>query len=79
MEAHVFGYKRGREFARRMACYRGEYPPQQPAFAKDSPAAINEVPIPVGIDAPVIQYTPEDDEAIRDFVRQNGKMSIVNA
>ncbi|TCD66637.1 hypothetical protein EIP91_001104 [Steccherinum ochraceum] len=71
MEIHVFAYKRGREFARRMACYRGEHPPQQPAFAKDSPAAVNEEPFPVGIDAPVIQYTQEDDEAIRNFVRQN--------
>lgn len=76
MELHVWGYKYAREFTRRMACYRGEYPPRHPAFAKDSPAAVSEVPVPVAIDAPYIQYTKEDDIAIRDYVRNTGVQSV---
>ncbi|THH31707.1 hypothetical protein EUX98_g2453 [Antrodiella citrinella] len=71
MEQHVFGYKRDREFARRMACFRGEYPPRQPVFPPGSAAAVNELPVPVDMNAPDIVYTKEDDEAIRDFVRKN--------
>ena len=72
MELHVFCYKRSREFARRIPSYRGEYPGRQPAFARDSPAAVNEDPSPVPIDAPDIQYTKEDDAAIRAFIRKTG-------
>ncbi|THH28874.1 hypothetical protein EUX98_g5304 [Antrodiella citrinella] len=71
MELHVFGYKRGREFARRMACYRGEYAGQHPAYAKGSPAAVREDPTPVAIDAPEIHYTDEDNIAIRTFVKKH--------
>lgn len=72
MELHVFGYKRSREFARRMACYRGEFPARHPEFAKDSPAAVREDPTPVAINAPDIQYTEEDHKVIRTFIRKNG-------
>lgn len=72
IELHVFGYKRSREFARRMACHRGEYPPSQPDFAKDSPAAVREDPSPVPIDAPDIQYTEEDNEKIKEYMRRMG-------
>jgi len=69
MELHVFGYKLSREFARRMACHRGECSFFQPKFAKDSPATLRETTMPAPIDAPDIRYTDEDDEAIREFIR----------
>ncbi|TCD66632.1 hypothetical protein EIP91_001099 [Steccherinum ochraceum] len=71
MELHVWGYKRSREFARRMACYRGEFPSGQPSFDPSSAAAVNEDPTITPVDAPRIQYTKDDDEAIRAFVRRN--------
>lgn len=72
MELAVFGYKRAREFVRRMAFYRGEVEGAHPAYPKGSPAAANSTPVPVPIDAPDIQYTAEDDAAIRTHIRQNG-------
>lgn len=72
MELHVWAYKRSREFGRRMACYRGEWPGGHPDFAKDSPAAVSSDPTPVPIDSPAIQYTEEDNRAIRTFVRESG-------
>lgn len=73
MELHIWGYKRSREFARRMACYRGEYPPGHPAFDVNSTAAVTEDPTPVSVDAPLIIYSEKDDDVIRDFVRKNGR------
>lgn len=73
MELHTFAYKRAREFGRRMACYRGEYPAQHPEFAKDSPAAVTKDPTPVSTDAPDIRYTEKDDLAIRAFIRKFGE------
>lgn len=70
MEVHVYAYKRAREFARRMKSYRGEFAGRQPAFAPDSPAAIREDPKPVPLDAPEIQYTEQDNEAIKQFIRE---------
>ncbi|TCD66633.1 hypothetical protein EIP91_001100 [Steccherinum ochraceum] len=70
MELHVFAYKLCREFTRRMACFRGEYPPTHPKFSKTSLAAINEEPTPVALDAPDITYTEEDNNAIRNYVRE---------
>ena len=72
MELHVWAYKRSREFGRRMTCYRVEWPGGHPNFAKDSPAAVNSDPTPVPIDSPAIQYTEEDNKAIRKFVRESG-------
>ncbi|KAF9230349.1 GMC oxidoreductase-domain-containing protein [Melanogaster broomeanus] len=62
-------YKRSRELARRMPCYRGEVPLYNPQFAADSPAACKETDGPVPISAPDIIYSAEDDEAIEDFLR----------
>ena len=73
MELHVFAYKRAREFGRRMACFRGEYAAQHPEFAKDSPAAVIQDSTPVSIDAADIQYTDEDDLAIKAFTRKFGE------
>ena len=67
-----FGYKRGREFARRMACYEGEYTPNHPAFAATSAAACAAGAQPVPADASPLVYTAEDDAVIEAFVRENG-------
>ena len=61
-----------------MTCYRGEYSGQQPAFAKDSPAAVSKDPVPVPVDAPEIQYSEEDNEAIRAFIRQTGSYLVLS-
>ncbi|KAJ3475833.1 hypothetical protein NLI96_g11571 [Meripilus lineatus] len=65
----VWGYKKGREYARRMTCYRGEYLPNHPTFPEGSAAVCQEHTIPVPINAPDIHYTSTDDEAIKAHVR----------
>ncbi|KAJ3752171.1 GMC oxidoreductase-domain-containing protein, partial [Lentinula raphanica] len=75
-----WGYKRGRELARRMKSYRGEIAAGHPKFSSNSytpdtkqaftPASI--VPSasgPVAIDTPEIVYTVEDDKVIDDYIR----------
>ena len=69
----VWGYKRAREQARRMKCYRGEYPPNHPTFPDGSAAICQENSRPVPIDVPDIIYTAEDDKAIQDHVRASGE------
>ncbi|KDQ20459.1 hypothetical protein BOTBODRAFT_124058 [Botryobasidium botryosum FD-172 SS1] len=64
-----WGYKRGREFARRMACYRGEFAQNHPQFSKESAAFCRETR-PVDIEAPDIQYSEEDDKVIEEYVRK---------
>ncbi|KAL4261270.1 GMC oxidoreductase family protein [Pleurotus pulmonarius] len=64
-----WAYKRSREIARRMPLYRGEVQQGHPTFAPDSDAACSPRDGPVPIDAPDIAYTPEDNEAIHDFLR----------
>ncbi|EGO00550.1 hypothetical protein SERLA73DRAFT_104857 [Serpula lacrymans var. lacrymans S7.3] len=63
-------YKKGREIARRIPLYRGEYQPKHPVFPEGSAAACREVKGPVPIDAPDITYTTEDNEAIETYHRQ---------
>ncbi|TCD66628.1 hypothetical protein EIP91_001095 [Steccherinum ochraceum] len=70
MELHVWGYKKTRELARRMTCYRGELTSGHPAFEPSSAAVLKEDSSPVSVDAPNIQYTEADEEAIRIFVRK---------
>ncbi|KAG6826163.1 hypothetical protein H0H92_000913 [Tricholoma furcatifolium] len=65
-------YKKGRELARRMRCYRGEYAPAHPEFPKDSKAAADIATGPVDVAAPDIEYSAEDDKAIDDYYRKNG-------
>lgn len=70
MEFQVFAYKRCRELARRMACFRGEHPAQRAEWPAGSAADLANVTLPVPADAPDIQYTEEDNNAIRGFVRK---------
>ena len=67
-----WGYKRNREFARRMTCYRGEYVPNHPQFATTSLALCQSEIKPVAIDAPDIQYTEDDEKAIETYIRKIG-------
>ncbi|KAJ7275401.1 GMC oxidoreductase-domain-containing protein [Mycena haematopus] len=65
-----WGYKRSREFARRLGVYRGEYLPGHPAFADASAARCHGEAMPVDISASDIVYTDEDNEAIDAFTRK---------
>ncbi|PPR03908.1 hypothetical protein CVT24_008100 [Panaeolus cyanescens] len=49
-----WGYKKSRELARRMRCYRGEVPAAHPNFNNGSPAAIIENDLPHSTDEPDI-------------------------
>ncbi|KDQ20453.1 hypothetical protein BOTBODRAFT_169207 [Botryobasidium botryosum FD-172 SS1] len=64
-----WGYKRTREIARRMSCYRGEYPSSHPAFSKGSAASVSEEAHPVDMAAPDIQYSDDDEKALEAHIR----------
>lgn len=66
-----WGYKRAREYARRMPCYRGEYTPWHPQFSETSAALCHDDARPVPIDAPDIVYSEEDDKAIEICTRKH--------
>ncbi|ESK91954.1 alcohol oxidase-like protein [Moniliophthora roreri MCA 2997] len=66
-----WGYKRSREFARRVKSYRGEHAPEHPKFPEGSAAAASVASGPVDINAPDIVYTAEDDKAVDDYSRAN--------
>jgi alcohol oxidase len=66
-----FGYKKLREIYRRMPSYRGEVAAFHPRFPEGSAAACGEATGPVDLNAPDINYTAEDDEAIERFHRDN--------
>ncbi|EGN91908.1 hypothetical protein SERLA73DRAFT_117989 [Serpula lacrymans var. lacrymans S7.3] len=64
-----WGYKKAREFARRMGLYRGEFTPGNPTFPTGSEAVCKDHHGPVDVSAPVIAYTPEDEKAIEAYNR----------
>ncbi|KAG5649963.1 hypothetical protein H0H81_001310 [Sphagnurus paluster] len=70
-----WGYKKSREFARRMDCYRGELKIGHPVFPAGSKAKTDESAKPVPIDAPDIEYSAEDNKAIDEFHRGNVQTS----
>ncbi|KAI0920510.1 hypothetical protein AcW1_002232 [Taiwanofungus camphoratus] len=65
-----WGYKRGREFARRMPSYRGECLPLHPMFPDGSEVLCHAEVHPIGIHEPDLKYTPEDDKALDDHIRK---------
>jgi len=65
----TWAYKRTREYARRLKCYRGVYVEGHPKFSKDSPAFASENDTPVAADAPDIVYSAEDEHAIEEYIR----------
>lgn len=70
LELLKFMYKRSREFARRMPCYRGEFLPSHPEFSASSPALAKADNQPVPINAPDIKYSEEDEKAVDTFARK---------
>lgn len=69
LQLFSMGYKKIRELFRRMACFRGEVASDHPQFPEDSAASCKKTEGPIPIDAPDIVYTPEDDKAIEEYIR----------
>ena len=67
-----WAYKKVREYARRLKCYRGEIPTAHPPFAPTSAAALQVNADPVLSSAPDLEYTAEDDALIDEFHRRTG-------
>lgn len=59
-----------------MKFFRGEIVANHPKFPEDSAAATPSSDMPVGMAAPEIIYTKEDDEAIDQFHRERGERFI---
>ncbi|KAK7464324.1 hypothetical protein VKT23_006492 [Stygiomarasmius scandens] len=64
----VWGYKRTRELARRLAAYRGVVSKDQPQFTKPELQGFNET-YPVPTDCANLSYESEDNEVIKAFVQ----------
>lgn len=59
-----------------MPFYRGEVAGFHPTFPANSDAACKSENMPVGLDAPNIVYTAEDDAAIDDYHRRTSEFSV---
>ncbi|KAI1370546.1 GMC oxidoreductase [Hypoxylon crocopeplum] len=70
LKNYVWTYKKGREIMRRTAIYRGEYAALHPRFPDGSKAACVEWDQPTDA-VRHIEYTPEDDAAIEQYIREN--------
>ena len=71
VKKHIWAYKLQREMWRRMSIFRGELAATHPRFPSGSKAAVIEkADGPVGDDANRIEYTPDDDKAIEQKVRE---------
>ncbi|KAI0671024.1 alcohol oxidase-like protein [Trametes maxima] len=70
MALHKWGYKRSREYARRLQSYRGEVTMRHPAFSPTSKVAVGPHSGPVPITAPDLEYSPEDEKALEDYIKQ---------
>jgi choline dehydrogenase-like flavoprotein len=68
---HVWAYKIQREIFRRMKTYRGEVEGFHPNFARHSDAALVRLENSLSGDISNIAYTAEDDNAIKDWVRDH--------
>jgi alcohol oxidase len=73
----VWVYKKQREVARRMKSYRGELASHHPKFPPESKASLNSEPehdendlAASRCDQPAIEYSPEDDKVIEEWVRE---------
>ena len=66
-----WAYKMQREIARRISVYRGEVAVGHPPFAADSKAACIETSEPLPRDVANIEYTPEDDAVIDQWLREH--------
>ncbi|OJT13847.1 Alcohol oxidase [Trametes pubescens] len=70
MALHKWGYKRTREYARRLPSYRGEVEGRHPAFHPSSKAAAGARDGPVPVLSPDLEYSAEDDRALEDYIRK---------
>lgn len=66
-----WAYKTQREIARRRSVYRGEVVNGHPTFPAGSKAVAMERTEPLGANVQNIEYTPEDDAAIDNWLREN--------
>lgn len=66
-----WAYKTQREIARRRSVYRGEVASGHPTFPAESKAVAMERAEPLGANVHNIEYTPEDDAAIDNWLREN--------
>jgi alcohol oxidase len=76
LKKHVWAYKKQREIMRRTKMYRGEVMSGHPRFAADSEAACDEegkggVPVGHDVEGDIVKYSPADDAAIEEWVREN--------
>ncbi|KAI0971999.1 alcohol oxidase-like protein [Xylaria arbuscula] len=67
----AWAYKKQREIVRRMDVYRGELALGHPPFDANSKAACVELDGPLGTDIKDIEYTPEDDAVLEQWLREN--------
>jgi len=67
---HLWAYKKQREIFRRMKTYRGEVEFLHPKFAPNSSAAPIRLDDSPSGDISDIEYTAEDDEAIKQWARE---------
>ncbi|KAG8698578.1 hypothetical protein FRC08_005831 [Ceratobasidium sp. 394] len=70
VDVHIWAYKKCREIARRMPSFRGECAALHPKFPTGSAAACVRLDGPPPSEAEDLVYTPEDNAAIEEFIRQ---------
>ncbi|KAH8664340.1 GMC oxidoreductase [Xylariales sp. PMI_506] len=71
IKKHVWAYKKSREIMRRTAMFRGEVPTGHPRYPEGSKAAVQETWTEgQHQDVADIEYSPEDDEAIVQKLRE---------
>lgn len=73
VEQMLYGYKLQRDIARRLSHYRGPLETSHPKFPPGSKASydyVDGLSAEKGFPVP-IEYTSEDDDAIRDYIRQS--------
>ncbi|KAI0487114.1 GMC oxidoreductase [Xylaria cf. heliscus] len=72
LKAQIWAYKKGREIMRRISVYRGEHAATHPRFPAHSKAAYTRVDAERDTTNLVdIEYSPEDDKIIEQFLREN--------
>lgn len=70
LKKQLWAYKKSREILRRMNTFRGELAVGHPRFPEGSKAACIETNAPLD-SVQDIEYTPEDDAAIEQWLREN--------
>ncbi|KAI3325464.1 GMC oxidoreductase [Xylariaceae sp. AK1471] len=78
IKKQIWAYKKAREIMRRTTFYRGELAASHPPFPADSKAACITVDATngnatgnAGTDIQDLEYTPEDDKILEQFLREN--------